>query len=571
VSPIVTGIVTRASSFLGELKRRQVIQVSVVYAIVGAGVAEAADVFLGNLAPQWVLDVVLVLVLLGFPVAIVLAWAYDLTSRGIVRDLGAPTQHPRAEARADDPPKVSADPRAIAVLPFQNLSNDPENEYFADGVTDDIVTALTLVEGLQVTSRTSVMRYKGSDEGTRVIAAELGVGTVLIGSVRRSAGRVRVTVQLVDARSDGQMWAANYDRDMEDVFAVQSDIAENVARALSSRLSPRGRMRLKAPPTRNLEAYELLARARHAYLQVTQAHIDHGMALIRRALELDPNYGEAWAHLAIAHFVLPYFSKVSPASVERSAREAIDRAFALDDGLPEAHVARAIWRFNFRYDWEGAERDFETALVLNPSSADAYQWRGLMHLLCRHKEKAIADGRKSVALDPLSFQTRSQLGQNLIWTGELEAARPIVEEIVEEDPTNTIAHWSLGVLVRETDPEQALRHFDEALRYMDVPLAHASRSLVLRELGRTKESDAVIALLEERARGPEYVSPFALALTYFGKQDLDRGFQYLEKGLDEHDFLTMYMRIGLGGVARDPRYRALVHRVWPEDFPLVQA
>jgi len=556
----MTGIGTRASALLGELKRRQVIQVAVVYAIVGAGVAEAADVFLGNLAPQWLLDVVLILVLLGFPISVVLAWAYDLTPKGIVRDLG--------EA---DPPAVAADPRAVAVLPFNNLSNDPENEFFADGVTDDILTALTLVEGLRVTSRTSVMRYKESDKGTQAIASELGVGTVLMGSVRRSADRVRVTVQLVDARSDGQMWAANYDRDLEDVFAVQSDIAENVARALSSRLSARGRTRLKAPPTRNLEAYELLARARHAYLQVTQAHIDHGMALIRRALELDPDYGEAWAHLAIAHFVLPYFSKVSPASVERSAREAIDRAFALDDGLPEAHVARAIWRFNFRYDWEGAERDFGDALVLNPSSADAYQWRGLMHLLCRRKEQAIADGRRSVALDPLSFQTRSQLGQNLIWCGENDAARPIVEEIVAEDPTNTIAHWSLGVLVRQTDPEEALRHFDDALRFTDVPLAQASRSLVLRELGREEEADAVIAHLEERAQGPEYVSPFALALTYFGKRDLDRGFQYLEKGLDDHDFLTMYMRIGFGTFNDDPRYRALAHRVWPDDFPLVEA
>jgi len=564
----------RVSRFLGELKRRQVIQVGVVYAIVGVGVAEAADVFLGNLAPQWVLDVVLVLVLLGFPVAIVLAWAYDLTPRGVVRDEGTTPPHvPSAPPTQVDPIDLEnvADARAVAVLPFINLSSDPENEFFADGVTDDILTALTLVEGLRVTSRTSVMRYKDSDKGTQVIATELGVGSVLSGSVRRSSDRVRVTVQLVDAKSDGQMWAAHYDRELEDVFAVQSDIAENVAKALRSRLSARGRTRLQAPPTRNMEAYELLARARHAYLQITQAHVDHGMSLLRRAIDLDPDYSEAWAHLAIAHFVLPYFSKVAPASVERSAREAIDKAFSLDDGLPEAHVARAMWRFNFRYDWEGAERDFDRAIELNPSSADAYQWRGLMHLLCRRKEKAIADGRRSVTLDPLSFQTRSQLAQNLIWTGETEAARPIVEEIVEEDPTNTIAHWSLGVLVRETDPEKALTHFDEALRHMDVPLAHASRCMVLRELGREEEADAVIAHLEERASGSEYVSPFALALTYFAKGDLDRGFARLSKGLDDHDFLSLYMRIGFGAVAQDPRYRALVQRVWPEDFPLARA
>jgi tetratricopeptide (TPR) repeat protein len=251
------------------------------------------------------------------------------------------------------------------------------------------------------------------------------------------------------------------------------------------------------------------------------------------------------------------------------AYEAIDRAFALDDELPEAYVARAFWRFNFRYDWEGAEKDFGRAIDINPSSADAYQWRGLMHLLCRRNEKAIADARQSVALDPLSFQTRSQLGQNLIWGGEPDAARPIVEEILQEDPTNTIAHWSLGILARKTDLNASLAHYEDALRYMDVPLAHASRCLTLRALGRVAEADEVIARLEAR-RGTECVSPFALAITYFGKNDRDRGFAYLNQGVDDHDFLSLYMRIQFHGVADDPRYRALVQRVWPEDFPLVR-
>lgn len=552
-SPHPSPLRSRASGFLGELKRREVIKVAVVYAVVGAGVAQAADVFLGNLAPQWALDASLVVLLLGFPVALVLAWAYNLTPAGVVRD----GEVPSAVASVD------ADPRAIAVLPFLNLSSDAENEFFADGVTDDILTALTLVEDLHVISRTSVMRYKGSDKDARAIARELGVGSVLEGSVRRVAERVRVTVQLVDATTDGHMWAANYDRDLQDVFAVQTDIAENVARALSSHLSPRGRARLQAASARDEEAYELLVRARHAYLQITQSHVDHGMRLIRRALDIDPEYAEAWAHLAIAHFVLPYFSKVAPASIEASAREAIDRAFALDDGLPEAYVARAFWRFNFRYDWEGSERDFGRAITLNPSSADAYQWRGLMRLLCKRIDDAVADARQSVALDPLSFQTRSQLSQNLIWGGRGEAARPIVEEIVREDPTNIIAHWSLGVLVQRTDPEAAVKHFEDALSYMDLPLAHASRGLALRELGRTEEADQVIEDLEERSRGPEYVSPFALALCYFGKRDQERGFAYLTQGVDDHDFLSLYMQIGLFGVAEDPRYQALVRRVWP--------
>jgi adenylate cyclase len=565
---------TRASRFLGELKRRQVIKVGVVYVVVGLGVAEAADVFLGNLAPQWALDAALVILLVGFPVSLVLAWVYDLTPRGVVREggtesrdgLAAPVEAPTREGLGSHVPP-SRDRRSIAVLPFRNHSSDPENEFFADGITDDILTALTLVEGLSVTSRTSTMRYRGSDKGTRAIAEELGVGTVLEGSVRRSNGRVRIVAQLVDASTDGHLWADTYDRELKDAFAVQTDVAENVASALRSRLSPRGRARLAAMPPRNVQAYELVARARHAYLQVTQDHVDHGMKLLRQAVDLDPGYAQAWAHLAIAHFVLPYHSTVSPSSIEASAREAIDRALELDDSLPEAYVARAFWRFNFRFDWAGAERDFATALELNPSSADAYQWRSLVHLVSGHPVEAVADARQGVSLDPLSFQTRSQLAQNLTWAGQPIEAKAILEEIIREDPTNFVAHWALGVVVRPDDPAAALAHFEDAVSQADVPLAHASRSLTLRMLGRGAEADQIIDELETRTSGTEYVSPFALVVAYCGKGDFDRGLDHLEAGVAKHDFMTLHVRLIASGFGFEdhPRYRALVRDIWPDE------
>jgi serine/threonine-protein kinase len=565
----------RVSSFLGELKRRDVIKVAVVYIVVGLGVAQAADVFLGNLAPQWMLNAALVTLLLGFPVALVLAWVYAITPKGLVRDerehIVAVSHEP---ASVVDPPPTAShaipNRRSIAVLPFVNHSDDPENEYFAEGVTDDILTSLTLIDGLRVISRTSAMHYKGTTKNTRTIADELGVEVVLEGSVRRVGDRVRIVAQLIDARKDEHLWAANYDRDLKDVFAVQSDVAKNVAKALQSPLSPRGTARIELRTSApNIRAYELVARARHAYLKVTSDHVEHAKKLLRQALQLDPEYAQAWAHLAMAEFVLPYFSAVSPASLQASAKKAIDRALELDDSLPEAYVARAHWRFQFQFDWEGAERDFDRALELNPSSPDAYQWRGLMHLLCERASAAIHEGRQSVLLDPLSFQTRSQLAQNLIWAGQGELAKPIVDELVEEDPTNFIAHWSLGIIARTTDPQTALMHFDRALTYRDGPLAQASRSLALRALGRIEEADRVVDELTSRAAaGLQYVSPFTLAVAYFGKQDADRAFHYLEEGVDNHDFLCLYIRIGLGErIKGDPRYLKLVRRVWPEDFP----
>lgn len=563
----------RVSSFLGELKRRHVIKVGAVYAVVGLTLAEGADVFLGNLAPPWVLDAVLIVLLVGFPVSIALAWAYDLTPWGVVRGAepmdSGPDAHVTSTSGAALPTPETASPqdiRSIAVLPFTNLSADAENEFFADGITDDILTALTLVEGLRVTSRTSVMRFKGSQASTGVIAAELGVQAVLEGSVRRSDGRVRVTVQLIDASTDDHMWASNYDRELEDVFAVQSDVAEDVARALRSRLSSRGRARLASTPTRSLKAYELVTRARHAYLQVTRDHVDHGLQLLERALDLDPEYAEAWAHLAISNFVLPYYSQVSPASIEASARDAIDRAFALDQDSPEAHVARAFWRFNFRFDWVGAERDFARALELNPSFADAYQWRSLLHLLCGRLDRAVADARQAVLLDPLSFQTRSQLAQNLTWAGETTEAETILRDILQEDPTHFLAHWALGIVVRAADPAAALLHFDDALSHMDVPLGHASRSLALRRLGRSEEADRVIRELEARRGGTEYVDPFALAVAHFGAGHVDVGLDYLEEGVETHDFMTLHLQLLAPGfdLQDHPRYRAIVRDVWPD-------
>lgn len=572
---ILSGLRKRILNFLGELRRRHVIQVGVVYTVVGLGIADAADLFLGNLgAPGWAVPATLVLLLLGLPLTLVVSWAYDLTPAGLVKDEDQDARPPsddRTEAAAASQvtlPAAPADRRFVAVLPLTSLSEDAGDEFFADGVTDDIITAVALVEGLSVISRLSAMRYKGASKSTRVIAEELGVGTVIEGSVRRSVNRVRISVKLIDASTDQNVWVETYDRELEDVFAVQSEVAESVASALQSRLSPRDKERLASVSTRNVEAYELVARARHAYLQVTPDHVNHGMELLRQAIELDPEYAVAWAHLAIAHFVLPYFSSVPPSSVEASAREAIDRAFELDKGLPEAYVARAYWKFNFRFDWEGAERDFEKALELNPSFSDAYQWRALMRHICRRPGDAIADARRSVMLDPLSFQTRSQLAQCLAWGGQPEAARAILEEILKEDPANFIAHWLLGVLVRPGDPEAALEHFDDAVAHMDLALGHASRSVALRKLGRTEDADSVVRALETRAEGTEYVSPFSLAVAYFGKGDSERAFDRLEEGIDGHDFLSLYLRLiaPLYGFQSHPRYQAILHRVWPSDL-----
>jgi len=607
-------------SFWSELKRRHAIKVGVVYLLVAAAVGGAAEVFLPGLGlPQSALTLVLVLLVLGFPVALVLAWAYDMTPEGVVRtgaedsvsgtaasveaapvaaerpvvaerplvaEQPAAGEHPavvqageravgearptEAQTPVADIAQTAAPPsdrRSIAVLPLTNLSDDPEDEYFSDGMTDDILTALSFIEDLKVISRTSVMRYKGTTKTIREIAGELGVGTIVEGSVRRAGDRVRIVAQLIDASTDEHLWANTYDRELQDVFAVQSEVAESIAGALESVLSPHGKARLATKPTDNLEAYELVLRGRNEYLQALPENVARGLEFLRQAIELDAQYALAHAHLAMAYFIQPYWSAVAPERISKPAKEAIDRAFELDPNLPEAYAARANWKVYFEWDWKGAEADLARALALNPNLADAYSWRSLFLTLQQRHDEAVQDARHAVALDPLSHFMQDRLGQALLWSDQMEAARRIYESILDEHPSSFQAHYFMGLITRRTDPAASLEHYDRALAELDSSIASASRSMALRRLGRLEEADQNVTRLEARSH-TEHVSPYALGIAYLTSGDVDKAFDYFEEGAEIHDVFILFIRMGADvlGIEDHPRYLALRRRIWRDEF-----
>jgi len=563
-----------------------VVKVALGYAIVGLGVGEGAQIFLpGTGAPEWVQPVILVLIVLGFPVALVLAWAYDLTPEGVVRT-SAEASSAGTAAVAEAPPVAEehqavdqaqeraqtatppSDRRSIAVLPLTNLSDDPEDEYFSDGMTDDILTALSFIEGLKVISRTSVMRYKGTTKTIREIAGELGVGTIVEGSVRRAGDRVRIVTQLIDASTDEHLWADTFDRELKDVFAVQSEVAESIAVALESVLSPHGKARLASKPTDNLEAYELVLRGRNEYQQGLPENVARGLEFLRQAIELDPQYALAHAHRALAYFTQPFWSPVAPDRVSQPAKEAIDRAFELDPNLPEAYAARAGWKAYFQWDWKGAEADLARALELNPNLTDAYGYRSIFLMLQERHEEALQDARHAMALDPLSHFVQDRLAQALLWSGQMEAARQVYESMLVDDPSSYQAHYFMGVITRRTDPAAALEHFDRALAELDSSVAWASRSIALRRLGRHEEADQNVARLEARSH-TEYVSPFALGAAYlFVSGDVDKAFDSFEESAEMHDPFAPYIRLNADafGIEDHPRYLALRRRIWPDEF-----
>ncbi|MGD8698751.1 MAG: hypothetical protein PVJ43_05640, partial [Gemmatimonadales bacterium] len=320
---------SRIRGCLVELKRRKVFRVAAVYVIVGLVVVEAANNLLPALhVPNWAVTLVVVLAILGLPIALVLAWALELTPEGIrVTPPAEPSEAAAvgdvatAGAQAIEPDKPvtvrgpNDDRPCVVVLPFANLSGDPENEFFSDGVTEDIMARLAGIRGLRVISRTTAMRYKGTDLSVPQIAAELRAQAVVEGTVRRSAERVRVTAQLIDAERDEHLWAETYDRVLEDVFAVQSDVAENIARALDTELTPGERERLQRKPTENLAAYDLCLKGMRTTGSVDPEALRRSEWYFQEAIALDPGYARAYAGLAWTLVFKGYIADVAPAEL----------------------------------------------------------------------------------------------------------------------------------------------------------------------------------------------------------------------------------------------------------------
>src|SRR3954467_6155479 len=362
------------SSFFEEVKRRKVYRVAVAYAVVAGGAIQLASaVFPAWEVPNWALRLTILLLLIGFPIALILAWALEVTPEGIRATPSIPMAPrrrrnivalvaigvvvsvgaglfllPRASARKMD--------KSIAVLPFENFSDDKENAFFADGIQDDILTNLSKIGDLKVISRTSVMPYRGKEKNVREIAQALGVSTILEGSVRKSGNRVRVNVQLINAVNDEHIWSDVYDRDMTDVFAIQTDLAKKIAQELSAKLSPTEKEQIARKPTENGEAYLAFVQAHNLHHNLEELpKLKQAEELYERALQLDPNFALAVASYSRLQSWIYHTYEPTPQRKEK-ARALAERALQLQPDLPEAHLALG---FAFYY----GERDYARALA----------------------------------------------------------------------------------------------------------------------------------------------------------------------------------------------------------------
>src|SRR6266516_4371008 len=443
------------SGFFEEVKRRKVYRVAAAYIIAAGGIIQLASAaFPAWELPNWALRLVIVLLLVGFPIALILAWAFDVTPQGIraTPNVAVPRTNRRrniimlaatgvivsAIAGFFLLPRISSArkiDKSIAVLPFESLSDDKENAYFADGIQDDILTNLSRIGDLKVISRTSVMQYRGKAPNIRDIGKALGVSTVLEGSVRRSGNKVRINVQLIDANSDQHIWANDYDRDLTDVFAIQSDLAHEIANALQAKLSDTEKALMERKPTENGEAYLAFVQAHDLQCAVEDfGKLKQSEQLYARAVELDPKFALALARYSqleswIFHIYEPTRER------RQKARALAEQALQLQPDLPEAHLAMGFSYYYGDNNYDAAQKEFEIARRGLPNESEVYLALGAIQRRQGKWAESTANLEKAASLNPKDSWPLQNLADNYQVLRNFDAANKTIDRALALNPT----------------------------------------------------------------------------------------------------------------------------------------
>jgi TolB-like protein/Flp pilus assembly protein TadD len=594
-------------SFIAELKRRNVFRVGAAYAIVAWLLVEVASVVLPTFeAPDWVMKVFTFLVILGFPLALILAWAFELTPEGIKREIEVdPAQSIKRQTGrkfdlaiigllgiavvyfAADKFVLQSEPESaaivtkrespatglesreesIAVLPFVNMSSDPEQVYFSEGISEEILNELAQLPGLRVASRTSAFTFKGENRNMGEIAAVLKVEHVLEGSVRKSGDRVRISAQLIDAVNEKHLWSEIYDRELIDIFAIQSEIARAVAQRIEIELGPGEATRLASTGRVNIEAHEAYLRGQYEAAKFSAEGSTRAIEHYQKALVADPTYAPAHAALANAYFALGQpFGGMPYGEAMLAAKSAALEALELDASLSEAHTALAIVTWIYDWDWKAADRMFRRAIELNPNSATAQSFYGIyLSSMGRHQE-GIARATHAVELDPLTLGTRAIRAEQYYSARDHERSIEECQTLIEIDPTFQRAYEVLSW------NHVALENYEKAIeadRLAGNLSAEEAESLraAYTNLGEEGYWRWYLESYEaERSEGSFDPANFAWAHANSG--NLDAAFASLEEAFEMRDgeLVTLKVDAAWDPLRDDPRFDDLLrHMNFPAD------
>ncbi len=599
-------------SFFEELKRRNVFRVAIGYIITAWLLLQVVDLVLENInAPDWVMQVFMLALTIGFPLAIFFAWAFEMTPDGVKREADVdrsksispqtgrkmdrniiiamalalayfaydkftgppPDSQPQVadttrvveEKPADisiSQPAQSAE-KSVAVLPFVNMSDDKQNEYFSDGISEELLNVLVRVKGLRVPSRTSSFTFKGSTKKLAEIGKELSVDHILEGSVRKAGDRIRVTAQLIEVSTDTHLWSETYTRKLDDIFAVQDEIAQSIVSALKVTLTGEEQAPIQSRSTGNVEAYNKYLLGRHLWNQRSPESILAAIKPLTEAVSLDPAYDQAWAALADTYVLIPEYGAGSIKQYIPLASEAIEKALAINPESARALTSSAYIKFMFNYDFKGAHSDFRKAIEIDPAYATAHQWYGEMLAVERKTDAALTEVKLARTLDPLSPVIPHVMGWVMEDKNTAEAYL-IYEGVLEIDPhfRQTIGNMMFVDLLAG--------HFDRArercLVFSNLEQSDPSTLLAIIDAVENPElSGFAIDLLMQDGGYPSGATGKAYVLMILNKHEL--ALDDLEKGFAEGDAYAVHAnRIRTYKPLRDnPRFQALLAKMnlWP--------
>ena len=456
--------------------------------------------------------------------------------------------------------------KSIAVLPFENLSEEKTNAYFAEGIQDEILTRLAKIADLKVISRTSTQKYKSAPDNLREIAQQLGVATILEGSVQKAGDEVRITVQLIRALSDSHLWAETYDRKLLDTFGVESEVAQKIASSLKAKLTGSEQRAIAAQPTANPEAYQLYLKGRFFWNKRTGEDLKTALDYFQKAVAADPNYANAYAGEADACLLIPLFSAGTPKEYFPKAKAAAQHAIELDETSAEGHAALGQL-LSFDLDFTGSEKEFQRAIELNPNYATAHHWYGNTFLANVGRfDEAIAEGKRAVELDPLSLIINADLGSTLMWARRFDEAIAQQRRTLALDGNFYYAHWNLGeALYYKGDVAGAIAEYEKARSLEEDPETLGLLGQAYAKTGRKEEALKILAELNEVARR-DYVRPELFAIIYIGLGDKSKAIQYLEDEYQRHDgfdFVGIRVDPRLDPLRDHPRFKQLLAKVIP--------
>src|SRR5919197_1396301 len=549
------------NNFFAELKRRNVYKVAVAYAIVGWLLVQiATQVFPFLEIPNWVVRLVISLVAIGFPIALIIAWAFEITPQGIERtEVADATPAARGQKkhawiyvaivgailsiglfflgrygfRNATSSSGEVLPKSIAVLPFDNLSEDKGNAYFAEGIQDEILTRLAKVADLKVISRTSTQHFKSAPDNLPQIAKQLGVMNILEGSVQKANDQVRVNVQLINALNDAHLWAETYDRKLIDIFAVETDIAKTIADTLQAKLTGSEKTAMSKKPTANPEAYELYLKGRFFWNKRTSVDLPKSVEFYNQAIAKDPNYALAYAGLADCYVLYPDYGVGAPAESYAKAKEMAMKALSLEPTLGSPHAALGLIYTNFDRDFSKAIAEFDRAIELDPNYATARQWKNTALVALGEFDRAFAESQKAISLDPLSLIVNADLAFNYIYAHRFDESLAQSRKTLEIDPNFHVVRGYLGESLQlKGRLADALPEFRAAAAVTDEPFTWGLLGQACARAGLRDEAQQILARLESESRS-RFVTGWSIAVIRLALGDKDGALAALETGLEQ--------------------------------------